>query len=83
MPVLPMKKIMPEEFQYIGKYLIIAGFVLVMAGVILSFWSKIPFLGKLPGDIIIKKENFSFYFPIVTCLLLSLIISLIMHFFKK
>jgi hypothetical protein len=44
---------------------------------------KIPILGKLPGDIYIKRENFSFYFPITTCILLSFLLSLILMIFKK
>jgi hypothetical protein len=47
------------------------------------FGDKIPFFGKLPGDIIIRKKNFTFYFPIVTSILLSLLISLIIYFFRK
>ncbi len=45
-------------------------------------WSKFP-LGRLPGDIVIKRENSTFYFPIVTCLLISLILSLLMKIFRK
>ncbi len=44
---------------------------------------KIPGVGKLPGDIFIKKENFSFYFPLTTCILLSIILSAIMYFLGK
>jgi Protein of unknown function (DUF2905). len=74
---------MPENLQHLGKFLILAGVLIIAAGVVLMFWNKIPFIGKLPGDIFIKKENFTFYFPVVTCLLLSLLISLLLHIFKK
>lgn len=74
---------MNSEFSQIGKMLILFGGVLVLVGVVLLSFGKIPFLGKLPGDIIIQKKNFTFYFPIVTSILLSLLISLLLYLFKK
>jgi hypothetical protein len=71
------------EFQQFGKILIIGGIILAAAGVLFFFADKIPFIGKLPGDIHIRGKNFSFYFPIVTSIILSLIISLILYFFRK
>ena len=71
------------EFQQTGKLLIFAGVFIAILGVLFLFGDKIPFLGKLPGDIYIKKKNFTLYFPIVTSLLLSLIISLIKYLFRK
>ena len=71
----------------IGKILLIVGGVIIILGLILIFSGHIPFLGKLPGDIIIKKENFTFYFPIVTMIIvsvvLSIVISLIIRFIGK
>ncbi len=67
----------------IGKSLIIMGLVLIVVGLILNFSGKIPFLGKLPGDIYIKKDNFSFYFPITTCIIISIVLTLIFSIFKK
>lgn len=67
----------------IGKILIILGFVLVTLGILLTFTGKIPFLGKLPGDFRIERNNFSFYFPLASCLLISLLISLILWFFRR
>ncbi|MBA4406862.1 DUF2905 domain-containing protein [bacterium] len=72
-----------NEFQSIGKILIISGVFLLVVGIVLVFWDRIPFIGKLPGDIIIKGKNFTFYFPIVTSILLSLILSLILYLFRK
>jgi len=72
-----------NEFQSFGKIIITVGVVLVFVGIVISFWDKIPLLGKLPGDIFYKGKNFTFYFPVVTSLLLSLIISLILYFFRK
>ena len=59
------------------------GLVLVAAGVIISIAQRIPWLGRLPGDIYIKKENFSFSFPLATCILLSLLLSLILWLFRR
>lgn len=52
-------------------------------GVFLVFSDKIPWLGRLPGDIFIKRENFSFYFPLATCILISLLLSLLFALFRK
>lgn len=60
-----------------GKGLVLLGLILVVVGGIIVLTGKVPFLGKLPGDIRIEKSNFSFYFPVVTCLLLSALLSLI------
>ncbi len=71
----------------IGKILLIFGGVIIVIGLLLVFSQHIPFLGKLPGDIFIKKDNFSFYFPIVTFLIISIvltiIINVVIHFLNK
>lgn len=67
----------------LGKAIITIGIVLVIVGVIITMAGKVPGIGKLPGDIFIKKENFSFYFPLTTCILLSIIISVIMYWIGK
>jgi hypothetical protein len=59
----------------IGKMLVLFGAMMVVVGLVLIFFDKIPLLGKLPGDIHIKKENSEFYFPIMTSLMLSLLLS--------
>ncbi len=59
----------------IGKFLIIIGFIIIIIGFSIIIFSKIPYFGKLPGDIIIKREKFSIYFPLVTCIALSIILS--------
>ena len=69
--------------QSFGKILIITGIVIFILGVLLTFSDKIPFLGKMPGDITIKKENFTFYFPIVTSIVISIIVSLILYLINK
>lgn len=65
-----------------GKLLVLVGIILVIAGLFLTFNISIPFLGKLPGDITVKGDNYSFYFPIVTCIVLSLILSIILYLFS-
>jgi hypothetical protein len=67
----------------LGKILVFFGLVLVVLGVVFSLVGKIPWLGHLPGDIIIQRERFTFYFPIVTCLIISAIISLVVYFFRR
>ncbi len=65
-----------------GKYLIIIGLALLLIGLIIHFnpnWQ----IGKLPGDITIKKENFQLYFPITTSLLISLLLSLVIYFINR
>ena len=66
----------------IQKTLIIIGVLFILIGLLYPFLKDIG-LGRLPGDIVIKKENSSFYFPIVTCIVVSVFISLILMFFKK
>jgi hypothetical protein len=63
----------------IGKILLIAGGIIIAVGLLLTFSNHIPFIGKLPGDIVIKKENFTFYFPLVTFLLISIILTVIIN----
>ena len=67
----------------LGKSIITIGAVLIIVGILMTMAGKIPGVGKLPGDIFIKKENFSFYFPLTTCILLSVILSAIMFFMGK
>lgn len=74
---------MQPGFQSIAKLIILMGVILIVVGVILYLFKGIPFLGKLPGDIHIEKKNFSFHFPITTCILLSVIISLMLYLISK
>ena len=67
-----------------ARIIIILGAVLIALGVILPYAAKLNFFGKLPGDIKIEKENFSFYFPIATCIVLSILLTLLGNlFFRK
>jgi hypothetical protein len=67
----------------LGRALIILGLLLVGFGLFLSYGGKFNFLGRLPGDIRVEKENFSFFFPLGTCLLISLFFSLLLWLFKR
>jgi hypothetical protein len=63
----------------IGKILLIVGGAIIVLGLLFLFAPHIPFLGKMPGDINIKKDDFSFYFPIVTCILVSIVLTIIVN----
>jgi hypothetical protein len=67
----------------IGKALIVFGFILIGMGVLLTFINKIPFVGRLPGDLYIQKKNFTFYFPITTSILISILLSLIFWLWSR
>ena len=69
--------------SFLGKILILFGFLLVILGIFVSFFEKIPYLGKLPGDIYVKKGNFTFYFPLASCVLISVILSLVFYLISK
>lgn len=66
-----------EGIQYIGKSLIIVGILIVLIGGLLTLSGKIPYIGKLPGDILIQRKNFTFYFPIMTSIILGILLTLI------
>lgn len=66
-----------------ARTLIYLGVLLVVLGVILSLAGRLPWLGNLPGDITVQRGRFTFYFPITTCILLSLLISLVLYFFRR
>ena len=78
---------MGGNFENIARGLVIAGIVIAFIGLILLFTPRIPFigeyLGRLPGDIYIKKKNFTFYFPITTSIIISVIISMLLYLFRK
>ncbi len=67
----------------LGRILTLSGLLLVGIGLFLSYGEKLKFLGKLPGDIRIEREDFSFFFPLGTCLLISLLLSLLLWLFRR
>jgi len=66
----------------VAKALIITGIVIIIIGLLWQVGGRFLHLGKLPGDIVIEKENFRFYFPLATCILLSVVLSLIFYLFR-
>jgi len=68
------------DIHNFGKILIFFGVILTVAGILFVFAGKIPWFGKLPGDIYIKKENFTLYFPLAASILLSIALSIIILF---
>lgn len=69
--------------EHIGKTLMIIGAIVVALGVVLYFSGKVPFIGRLPGDILIRKRHFTFYFPLATSILVSVIITLLFWLFGR
>ena len=67
----------------LGKMLILVGVFIILAGLFLLIGEKIPWVGRLPGDIIIRRKNFTFYFPIVTSILISIVLTLFFMLFRK
>ena len=67
----------------IGKFLIIFGSLVVVVGIVVGFWGRIPLLGKLPGDIFLQRGSFKFYFPIMTSLILSIVLTILVNLFTR
>jgi len=67
----------------LGKTLILLGALIIVIGLLLLVAEKIPWVGRLPGDIIIKREKFTFYFPLATSVIISIILTLLFTLFRK
>jgi hypothetical protein len=67
----------------VGKALVALGLLIALAGVVLMFVGRVPWLGRLPGDIHIERGHFSFYFPLATSLLLSIVLTLLLYIFGR
>lgn len=67
----------------LGRSLIVLGLIIVAVGVVLTFAGKIPWVGRLPGDIYVKRGSFTFYFPLATSILISVILSFILWLLRK
>ncbi|QDR80861.1 DUF2905 domain-containing protein [Sporomusa termitida] len=74
---------MPGGFDSFGKLLMVTGAVLLVAGLVFHFGGKFLSLGRLPGDIHIERGNFSFHFPLVTSILLSIIVTIILNLITR
>jgi hypothetical protein len=67
----------------LGKLLILVGVLIIVIGILFLIGDKIPWIGRLPGDIIVKREKFTFYFPLTTSILISIILTLLLWFLRK
>jgi len=67
----------------LGKLLVLLGVFIILMGLLLMAGDKIPWIGKLPGDLLIKKEKFTFYVPLTTSILISIILTLLFTLFRK
>ena len=66
-----------------GKIFVIVGLLLVIVGLGFMFADRIPYVGRLPGDIYLKREKFSFYFPLTTSIIISIILTILFSIFRK
>lgn len=71
------------NMQALGKVILTVGVVFVVLGVLLVLSPKIPYLGKLPGDIHVERRGVHVYFPVTTCIILSLVIMLLVRLFRR
>lgn len=67
----------------LGKSLILIGVVIAVIGLVLTFGYRIPYIGRLPGDIYYRKDNFVFYFPLATSIIISVILSLVLYLLTR
>ncbi len=70
-------------FNALGRFLVFVGVIIALIGCLLLFAEKIPWIGRLPGDILIKRGKWTFYFPLATSIILSLLITLLLNLFRK
>jgi hypothetical protein len=74
---------MSEGVQHIGKALIVIGAVIALIGAVLLVSGRLPWPGRLPGDILIERKNFTFYFPLATSILISILLTLLFWLFGR
>ncbi len=72
-----------DGLHQIGRFLIVIGIVCAAVGGLLLFSGKIPWLGRLPGDIIVQRKNITFYFPMATSILISILLTLLFWLFGR
>jgi hypothetical protein len=72
-----------NDFFGLGKILLIIGLIIAAAGLVMMFAGKIPWIGRLPGDFFYRGKNFTFYFPLATSLLISIVLTLILWFIGR
>ncbi len=74
---------MAESIHHIGRIFLAIGMVFAVIGIVLLLSNRIPWLGRLPGDILIQRKHFTFYFPLVTSILISLLLTLLLWLFGR
>ena len=74
---------MMNPLSGLGKVLIVTGLLMAGLGILLILAPKVPWLGKLPGDILVKREHFRIYFPITTCIIVSIALTILFYLFKR
>ncbi len=72
-----------SEFSGFGRVLMIVGILLFSVGFVLWIGDRIPFAGRLPGDIVVRREGFRLYFPIVTCIVVSVVLTLVLNLISR
>lgn len=74
---------MSPDIEHIGKLLLVTGALIALVGGLLLLSQQLPWLGRLPGDILIQKRNFTFYFPLATSIIISILLTLLFWLFGK
>ncbi len=72
-----------DGFGSFGRVLMVLGVVMILAGALLTFAGRIPGIGRLPGDILVRRGNFTFYFPLATSIVLSVVLTLLLALFSR
>lgn len=73
----------PPGLSEIGRWLIVAGMVAIAVGVVLLVLPRIPWLGRLPGDIFVQRDRFTFYAPLMTSLIVSIVLTILLNIFFR
>jgi hypothetical protein len=68
-----------SAFSGVGKVLVLAGVFLILVGLLFMFWERIPLLGKLPGDLVVQKGSFRVFIPVVTCIVISVVLTIVVN----
>jgi uncharacterized protein HemY len=71
------------DLNSVAKVIILVGALVMAMGLLFLFIDKIPWLGKLPGDIYLQRKKFNFYFPITTCIIISVMLSVVLYFILR
>jgi hypothetical protein len=67
----------------LGRMLMLMGALILVVGALIAYGPRIPWLGRLPGDIVVERKNFSFYFPLMTSIIVSIVLTILLSFFRR